>query len=272
MVGRVILARRVARLEQDIRGRIGLLVALSGGVDSAVLLAICARVLRGRVIAATTISPAVAHEDVEDARRVAALLGVRHVFVPTDELSDPAYRANAGDRCYFCRREMYGCLAPVAAEFHVAHVADGLNADDVVEDRPGVRAATEYGVLHPLRDAGLTKSDIRRLARGLALPVHDKPAAPCLASRVRVGVEVTLESLRRIDRAERALRGLGYRELRVRCEADHARIEIGAPELARALHEAGRLEAAVLDAGFLSSAVDPAGYRAGGAALPLEQR
>ena len=245
-------------------------VALSGGVDSAVLLAICARVVPGHVFAATAISPAVAREDVEDASRVAALLNVRHVLVPTDELQDPGYRRNAGDRCYFCRREMYGCLAPVAAELGVAHVADGLNASDVVEDRPGVRAAAEHGVLHPLRDAGLTKPDIRRLAKGMALPVHDKPAAPCLASRVPAGVEVTLESLRRIDRAERALRGLWYRELRVRCEVDHARIEIGSAELARALCEARRLESAVLDAGFLSSSVDPAGYRTGNAAVATE--
>ncbi|MHC4953838.1 MAG: ATP-dependent sacrificial sulfur transferase LarE [Planctomycetota bacterium] len=255
------LARKVAALE-DALGRLpSLLVALSGGVDSAVLVALAARSVPGPVAAATTFSAAVPPEEVETARDLARRCSVPHHVVATDELSDPAYRANDGRRCYFCRQSMYGALWATARAEGLAHLADGLQADDLVADRPGVAAADEHRVLHPLRAAGLNKSDLRRLAQGLGLPVHDKPAQPCLASRLPIGVGVTVERLSRVLSAERAVAALGYRELRVRCEEQHGRIEIGAAELARALAEQKRLIGAVVEAGFATASVDPLGYR-----------
>jgi uncharacterized protein len=161
---------------------------------------------------------------------------------------------------------MYGTLRGLAAAEGLAWIADGLLADDDAGDRPGVRAAEENNVLHPLRAAGLRKSEARRLARAFGLPLHEKPAQPCLASRLPRGVEVTLERLARVERAERALRLLGFSDLRVRCEVDgHGRIEIVRSELDRARRLRARLESAVLGAGFRSAALDPRGYRCGGA-------
>jgi uncharacterized protein len=212
-------------------------------------------------------------EEVAAAATAAAFLGVPHRVVESSELADPSYRANRGDRCYFCRQEMYGVLGRLAATEGIAGIADGLLADDLDADRPGVRAAREHDVLHPLREASFGKADARRLARACGLDLHDKPAQPCLASRLPVGIEVTVGRLRRIHRAETALRELGFREVRVRCEDRHGRIEIGGGELARALRLRSELEHAVREAGFLTAELDGAGYRMGGAgALPLEQR
>ncbi|MHC4957056.1 MAG: ATP-dependent sacrificial sulfur transferase LarE [Planctomycetota bacterium] len=252
----MVLARKVARLERSLARLPSLTVALSGGVDSAVLLGIAARALPGRVRAATTRSAAVPTEEIAAAAAVARRFGVQHRVVDTDELEDPRYRSNAGDRCYFCRVAMYGALLDIAD----GPVADGLQADDVVADRPGTRAAAERGILHPLREAGLHKADVRRLARGLGLALHDKPAQPCLASRLPVGVEVTPERLALVHRAEQAVRARGFSVLRVRCEGDHGRIVVGADELARARAIAEELEAAVVAAGFATAAVDARPY------------
>jgi len=261
----VLFAERVARLERHLARLPGLVVALSGGVDSGALLGAAARAVRGPLVAVTARSPAVPDAEVALAARVARRLGVPHVVARTAELSDPAYRANAGDRCYFCRREMYGVFLGVAAARGIAAVADGLQADDDADGRAGVRAAGEAGILHPLRECGLGKADARRLARAWGLPVHDRPAEPCLASRLPVGVAVTVDRLRRVRRAEEAVRALGFREVRVRCEDRHARIEVGAAELARASGRSEELVAAALRAGFESAALDPQGYRSGGA-------
>jgi uncharacterized protein len=257
----MLFAGRVRLLEERLAPFPSLVVALSGGVDSAVLLGMAARTVRGRVLAATTRSEAVPAEEVAAAAEVARGFGVVHRVLDTRELEDPLYRANAGDRCYFCRREMYGVLRAAAAREGIGDVVDGLQADDRVDDRPGVRAASERGIRHPLREAGLGKADVRRLARSLGLRIHDKPAQPCLASRLPAGIEVTAERLRLVHRAEQSLRALGLREVRVRCERSHARIEVGAPELRAALSRADELRGAVLAAGFESAALDPLGYR-----------
>jgi uncharacterized protein len=257
----VTLAAKVAMLEAELGRLPSLMVALSGGVDSAVLAVLAGRSVRGRIVAATTVSAAVPPEEIETARAVAESAGIPHLAVRTDELSDPAYRANDASRCFHCRQSMYGALREAARGEGIVHIADGLQADDLVADRAGVRAAQEHGILHPLRSAALGKAEIRRLAWGMALEVHDKPAQPCLASRVQRGVEVTEERLARVLRAERAVAGLGYRVLRVRCEAAHARIEIGRADLERALRDEQRLVSAALTAGFRTAAVDPAGYR-----------
>lgn len=257
----MLFARKVERLECILASCRSLLVALSGGVDSSALLAAASRALPGRVAAATTVSPAVPEEEVAEARAVAARLGVPHAVVPTRELQDPRYVANAGDRCYFCRREMYGRLEETARARGLETLADGLHADDVVEARPGVRAARERGVRHPLREAGFTKAEVRRLARAFGLANRDKPAQPCLASRIPAGLAVTPERLARVEAAERAVRGLGFRSLRVRCEGTHARVEVDAADLDRARARAAEIAAAVRACGFATAAVDPRGYR-----------
>jgi uncharacterized protein len=267
----MLFADKVRDLHDRLAGHDSLLVALSGGVDSAVLLGAAARALPDRVHAATARSPAVPDEEIEEARAVAERFGVPHHVVDTCELDDPRYRANTGDRCYFCRVEMYDGMAELADREGLVAVADGLQAEDVEDDRPGVRAARERGLIHPLRETGFTKPEIRRLALALGLgDLHDKPAQPCLASRLPVGVEVTPERLARVERAERALRDLGFRELRVRCEETHGRIEIAVEELAVARERERELVAATVAAGFESAALDPEGYRTGGAGLLLE--
>ncbi len=240
----------------------GVLVALSGGVDSAVLLASAHAAWPGRVVGATTCSPAVPDDEVAVAADVARRVGVPHVVVATHELERADYRRNGGDRCYFCRVEMYAQLRQVAADHHLVWLADGLQADDLVADRAGVRAAAEGGVIHPLREAGLTKGQVRRLARAYGLPCHDKPAQPCLASRIPMGVPVTRARLARVEAAERAITQLGISVVRVRCEQQHGRVEVGRPELARAQELEGPILAAVRAAGFATAALDPRGYGA----------
>ena len=257
----VTLAAKVAALEDSLRSLPSLMVALSGGVDSAVLAVLAGRHVRGRVVAVTTVSAAVPPEEVATAERVARRAGIDHLAVRTHELSDPAYRANDAQRCFHCRHTMYGSLWKAARDHGIEHIADGLQADDVIADRAGVRAATDHAILHPLRSAGLGKRELRRLARGMGLDVHDKPAQPCLASRVVRGVEVTEERLERILAAERAVAELGYRVLRVRSDEAHARIEVGPAELERALRDRERLVEVVMRAGFRGATVDPAGYR-----------
>jgi len=262
MLPSVLMADKVTTLEQALGRLPSLLIALSGGVDSAVLVALAAKAMPGRVLAATTRSPAVPEDEIETARALADRCGVPHRVVETAELDDPAYVANDARRCFFCRQSMYGALWDAARAKGIGALADGLQADDIVAARSGVAAAREHRVLHPLRDAGLGKADLRRIAWGLGLPVHDKPAQPCLASRIPTGLPVTAARLARVHRAERAVEALGYRELRVRCEQSHGRVEIALADLDRAERERERIVAAVIAAGFGSAAVDPNGYRA----------
>ena len=261
----MLFAAKARRLERSLGELDSVLVALSGGVDSAVLLGACARVRGLRVEAVTARSPAVPEEEIEAARDLAVLLGVPHHVAETAEMDDPNYRSNAGDRCYFCRQEMYGVFQSVAGLLGIEALADGAHAEDHGDDRPGLRAARERDIRHPLRDAHFSKADVRRLALAYGLPVHDKPAQPCLASRLPVGVEVTLDRLARVHRAEQALRALGFRVVRVRCEDLHGRIEIGVRELGRAQAREPALVAAVVGSGFESAALDARGYRTGGA-------
>src|SRR4051794_40528909 len=235
---------RLAVLDAELAAVPGVLVAFSGGVDSGVVLAAAVRALgTGRVVAATAVSPSLPAAEREAAAAFAVSLGVRHEFPRTDELSRPGYVANAGDRCAFCKSELLDVLNPLAARLGIADVVTGTNADDVVAGfRPGIRAAAERGAWTPLARAGLTKADVRALARRWDLPLADKPAAACLASRIAFGVPVSAERLARIEAAESALRGalqaagLPVRDLRVRLLPDEvARVELDAalvPEVA----------------------------------------
>jgi uncharacterized protein len=244
----------------------GVVVALSGGVDSAVLLALAVEALGPlRVVAATGSSPAVPAADLEDAHRVAAFLGVRHRIVETHEIDRADYRANDGTRCYHCRDELFGRLRAVAEELGLAHIAYGAIADDLADDRPGMAAARRHEIAAPLLEAGLDKASVRQIARSLGLPVDAKPAAACLASRLPTGTEVTPERLRQIERAETVLRDLGFVQVRVRHHGDVARIEVdpeGRELIARPDVRAA-VAAGVRGVGFRFVALDLDGYRPG---------
>jgi uncharacterized protein len=245
-----------------------LLVAFSGGADSAFLLAAAARVLGAdRVVAATAISASLPASELDDARSFAAGLGVRHLSPSTEEMARDGYRANGADRCFFCKAELLDVLAPLADSLGLAHVATGTNADDAVAGfRPGIRAAAERGAVTPLLDAGLTKAEVRELSREWGLSTWDKPAAACLSSRIAYGIEVSPHRLARVERAEAGLRtamtdaGLGVRNLRVRDLGATARVEVDA-DLVALLADRGDLLAAVR--GFDAVEVDPRGFRSG---------
>lgn len=262
------LHQRLSDLDDRLRRLRSVMVAFSGGADSAFLLAAAERALGpGQVVAATAVSPSLPAAELDQARDFAADLGVRHVTPATDELSRPEYAANDGARCFHCKSEMVGVLTPLARELGVAAVATGTNADDARDRfRPGIRAAELAGAVTPLRDAGLTKDQVRAASRAWGLVTADKPAAACLSSRVAYGIEIDRARLGRIERAESALRtrlthaGLPVRDLRVRDLGDRARIEVDR-ELVGELHERPELLDAVT--GFGHVEVDPRGFRSG---------
>jgi uncharacterized protein len=240
-------------------------VAFSGGVDSSVVAALAARVLGRQALAVTAVSPALADGELEAARAVAESVGIAHETVNTHELSREGYRRNGRDRCYHCKSELYDVLCLLARRRGYAAVVSGANADDLGDWRPGLRAAAEHGVVHPLVDAGARKSDVRRIARSLGIPSADKPASPCLASRLPYGTAVGPGALAQIDRAERAVRKLGYRELRVRHYGPLGKLELPAADLERALEpEASELICdAICSAGYDHAVVDPEPFRSG---------
>lgn len=262
------LAGRLAALDSALRDLGSVLVAFSGGADSAFLLAAAVRALGAdRVAAATAVSPSLPAAEFDGARRFAAGLGVRHLTPTTRELERTGYARNAGDRCYFCKAELLDVLVPLAAEHGWAAVATGTNADDAVAGfRPGIRAAAERGARTPLRDVGLTKEQIRWTSRTWGLVTWDKPAAACLSSRVAYGLTISAGRLARVERAEAALRarldaaGIAVHDLRVRDLGDRARVEVDR-SLVAVLSDRPDLLAAV--EGFRAVEVDPEGFRSG---------
>lgn len=259
------LREREARLFERLRGLSSVLVACSGGVDSAYLAWAAARALGARALAVTADSPSYPARHRALTLAIVRQFGLAHEFVRTTEIEQADYRANAPDRCYHCKHELYGQLTRLARERGIAAVADGSNADDRGDYRPGRRAAREMGVISPLDDAGLGKDDIRMLSREAGLPTWDEPASACLSSRIPYHSEVTEEKLRAIERAEDALRALGFRVVRVRHHGDVARIEVAPADLVRMVEPAtaAAVDAAVRGAGFRYAAVDLRGYRLG---------
>jgi len=244
----------------------GGVVALSGGVDSALVLDAAARAWgANQVLAATSRSASVPAAELDDAARLAAHVGVEHLVLEGRELDIDAYRANPTDRCFFCRDHLFGRLREVAAARGFPHVLDGANVDDLGDHRPGMHAARRHGVISPLLLAGLSKHWVRELARERGLTVWDKPAEPCLSSRIPYGTPVTPEALARIEHAERALKALGFPVVRVRDHAPVGRIEVPADALPRLLEEATRRRAvhALREAGFAYVALDLEGFRSG---------
>jgi uncharacterized protein len=242
-----------------------LIVALSGGADSAYLAWAAHRAIGERALSVTALSPSYSAHDRAVVEDFVRQLGVRHEFIETHEMENPKYRANAADRCYFCKDELFTVLDVMAQERGIAVVAYGVNADDTLDFRPGHRAATEHRVLAPLLDAGLHKTGIRQLSQRAGLPTWDRPASACLASRLPYGTEVTPDRLALVERGEAALRELGFRQFRVRLHEKLARIEIAPEEMPRAMSPemAVSITARLKAAGFTYVALDLEGYRQG---------
>lgn len=252
-------------LERILAGFPSLLIGYSGGVDSALLAVRARRALgRGRMLAVLGVSPSLAEEQHRRARELAVQFDVPLLEVATRELDQPGYVANAPDRCYFCKRELWARLHEVAAERGLAAVADGTNVDDLGDHRPGLRAADERGIRAPLAEAGYDKDAVRRDARALGIPIWAAPAAPCLASRIRYGLSVTPSRLRQVERAEALVRALGVAgDLRVRHCGDEARIEVQPSQLAVVRDAADRIAGPLLALGFARITLDLEGYRRG---------
>jgi uncharacterized protein len=265
----------MTRIEQ-IEGRIAQLgsaiVAFSGGVDSSLVAALAARALGNRALAVTAVSPALATGELDGAREVAHAVGITHETVTTAELAREGYRRNERDRCYHCKTELYDRLGALAERRGYATVLSGANADDLGDWRPGLRAAAEHGIVHPLLEAGVGKEEVRRLARALKVPSAEKAASPCLASRIPYGTEVDAAVLHQIDRAEVALKALGYRVLRVRHHGDLGRVELAGEELPRALAQPEAVFSAVRSAGYARVEIEERPFRSGSLNVKFARR
>ena len=253
------------RLLDSLRSLGRVAVAFSGGVDSAVVAKAAAVACGENAVAVTADSPSLAAGELANAAAVAADIGVRHRVVRTAEFTSAAYLANAPDRCFHCKSELYDRLAGLLPELGVDAIVNGANLDDAGDHRPGMRAASDRGVRSPLLDCGFTKSDVRALAKAWDLPVWDKPASPCLSSRIAYGVEVTEARVRRVDAAEAWLKGrFDLRECRVRCEANElARVEVPRPALPCVCGEAEAVSKELRRLGFRYVTLDLEGFRSG---------
>lgn len=259
------LDTKLGKLQSILRDTGGLVVAYSGGVDSTLLAAVAHEVLGEKAIAVTAISPTYPEHEQQEARELALRIGVRHEVIQSNELENENYASNPTNRCYFCKDELFTRLIRLAPQWGVKHVADGTNADDLGDHRPGRVAAKENGVLSPLAEAGLSKLEIRELSRQRDLPTADKPAFPCLGSRFPYGTRITLENLRAVDSFEAGLRALGFREVRVRHYEKMARLEVPSSEFSRMVDPAIRSQIVKLGkaSGYHYVAMDLEGFRSG---------
>ncbi len=256
---------KFASLKDVLAGMSSVVVAYSGGVDSALLAVAAHQTLGGRALAVTAKSPSLAPSELEAATSFASRLGFKHRVIETNELDRPEYRANGPSRCFFCKDELYTRLTAIASREGYDTVANGTNVDDLNDFRPGMEAARKYGVRSPLLEARLSKADIREVSRRMSLPTWDKPAQPCLSSRIPYGAPVSLEALGKIAAAEKYLRGLGIKELRVRHHGAVARIEVPPQDIPRLAAEDVRSELAAhfRSIGYAYVALDLDGFRSG---------
>jgi pyridinium-3,5-biscarboxylic acid mononucleotide sulfurtransferase len=256
---------KLNKLESLLRATDGAIVAFSAGVDSTFLLKIAYSVLGDRAVALTAASPTVPPGEFEAAKEFAKDLGCRHIVIDSQELANPSFAKNPVNRCFFCKDELYRICRDQAEKLNVPLIIDGTNLDDLKDHRPGLKAAKEWGIRHPLVEAEMTKEDIRRYSQALDLPTWDKPSSPCLSSRFPYGTEINLERLQKIGACEVYMKDLRFREFRVRYHGDLARIELSPKEMSRFFEEATR-QAVVKkfkEIGFNYVSLDLQGYRTG---------
>lgn len=257
------LQAKYERLQAILRELGAVAIGLSGGVDSTLLTKVAYDVLGDRCLAVIGKSEAFPEGEIEEALQLAHQIGVRVRVVPTHELHNPLFQVNRPDRCYHCKTELFSVLRQVADEEGITYIADGSHADDTGDYRPGMRAAQERGVRSPLLEADLTKSDIRTLAKHLELPIWDKPSFACLSSRFPYGTVISRELLQKVDKAERFMRELGFRQVRVRHHDTIVRIEVEPCDFERVLQHAPQIVAHMKSLGYLYVALDLEGYRSG---------
>ena len=256
---------KLAALRKSLKKTGGIVIAFSGGVDSTFLAAVATEELGPKALAVTALSPTYPQREQKEAVEFAAKLGLRHELVESNELDIPGFAENPVNRCYYCKGELFRVIRDIADRHGIKVIADGTNADDSKDYRPGRRAAKELGVASPLLEAGLTKSEIRALSRRMRLPTAEKPAFACLASRFPYGSKITEDKLRAVDRVENALRKLGFKQIRVRHHGEVARIEVEAEAIGRfALNEVrNQILEVAKNVGFAYVALDLEGYRTG---------
>ncbi len=260
------VAQKLERMKDILRSLRRVVVAFSAGVDSTFLLKVAIDTLGpGNVLAATADSDSLSRAEFEEARRLADKFGAPHRVIATQEMNDPNYRANPANRCYFCKTELYAKLRPILTAEGYTAIVNGINADDLGDWRPGIQAARENDVRSPCAEAGMTKQDIRILSQQMGLPTYDKPASPCLSSRIQYGEEITPEKLKMVEQGEAFLHGLGLRECRVRHHNNLARIEIPADQIAAFMQPEmrARIDAEFRRIGYTFVAMDLRGFRSG---------